>query len=83
MTKPIKQAVVTTEWKRNDEGGIISAVVKNQSGMVYEFKCGGHDERPDIVVSTIIAALLNVTVQNAIQYSSNSIIFTLTLDSID
>lgn len=83
MTKPIKQAIVTTEWKRNDEGNIISAVIKNQSGTVFEFKCAGHDERPDIVVSTIVASLLNVTVQNAVKYSSNQITFTLTLDSID
>lgn len=81
--KPIKKAVVTAEWKRDDNGNITAAVIKNQHGMVYEFKCEGHPERPDILVSTIIASLLNVTVQNTVALSSNSLTFTLTLDSLD
>lgn len=83
MTGPIKKAVVTAEWKRDDNGNIISAVIKNQQGTVFEFECAGHETRPDTVVSTVIASLLNVTVQNAVAYSSNFISFTLTLDSLD
>lgn len=83
MENSTKRVKVTADWKRDDSGRIISAVIKNQYGIEFEFKCAGHETRPDTVVSTIIASLLNVTVHQAVARSSNSISFTLTLNSLD
>lgn len=83
MKQSIKKTTVTTEWKRNDQGNIISAVIKNNQGVKFEFECSGDSMRPDTVVGTIMASLMNVTVQNAVKLSNNSITFTLTLDSLD